>query len=94
MLSYCIVQICSCDSAFRLISFEIFTIELVRYKLDSFYNILICDDPEYAKELVQEVFTHREMSFGSISSQRSSIVLLHLPEHHHKEVYCLCTRKD
>ncbi|KAI3797701.1 hypothetical protein L1987_32964 [Smallanthus sonchifolius] len=37
-------------------------IEVWQVKAGSVYdNILICDDPEYAKEVVQEVFTHREM---------------------------------
>lgn len=25
-------------------------------------NILICDDPDYAKQVVEEVFTNREVS--------------------------------
>ena len=29
-----------------------------------FDNILICDDPEYAKDVVQEVFTNREVCLG------------------------------
>lgn len=28
-----------------------------------FDNILICDDPEYAKQVVDEVFANREVSF-------------------------------
>jgi calreticulin len=29
-----------------------------------FDNILICDDPEYAKQVVDEVFSNREVSFS------------------------------
>jgi calreticulin len=29
-----------------------------------FDNILICDDPEYAKQVVDEVFANREVSFS------------------------------
>jgi hypothetical protein len=29
-----------------------------------FDNILICDDPEYAKQVVEEVFANREVSFS------------------------------
>ncbi|KAM0010075.1 putative calreticulin/calnexin, concanavalin A-like lectin/glucanase domain superfamily [Helianthus debilis subsp. tardiflorus] len=37
-------------------------IEVWQVKAGSvFDNVLICDDPEYAKEVVQEVFTHREI---------------------------------
>lgn len=36
----------------------------MQVKAGSVYdNILICDDPEYAKEVIQEVFTHREVCF-------------------------------
>lgn len=31
-----------------------------------FDNILICDDPEYAKDVVQEVFTNREVCVCSV----------------------------
>lgn len=37
---------------------------LFQVKAGSVYdNILICDDPEYAKEVVQEVLSNREVSF-------------------------------
>lgn len=26
-----------------------------------FDNVLICDDPDYAKQVVEEVFAHREV---------------------------------
>jgi len=29
-----------------------------------FDNILICDDPDYAKQVVEEVFANREVSFS------------------------------
>lgn len=29
-----------------------------------FDNILICDDPEYAKQVVEEVFANREVSLS------------------------------
>ncbi|KAM0008257.1 putative calreticulin/calnexin [Helianthus debilis subsp. tardiflorus] len=39
-------------------------IEVWQVKAGSvFDNVLICDDPEYAKEVVLEVFTHREVCF-------------------------------
>lgn len=28
-----------------------------------FDNVLICDDPDYAKQVVEEVFANREVSF-------------------------------
>lgn len=32
-----------------------------------FDNILICDDPDYAKQVVDEVFANREVSFFALT---------------------------
>lgn len=36
----------------------------IQVKAGSIYdNILICDDPEYAKQVIEEVFSNREVGY-------------------------------
>lgn len=58
----------------------------LQVKAGSVYdNILICDDPEYAKQVVEEIFAHREVSnclrvLSSLNSKKkcsTSMFIMH-----------------